>query len=109
MIISQLILRHHHGYLITHVHRRISSVFSELLQTEMDYIRALQYVIDNYISELARQDVPQTLRGKRHVIFGNWEKIYAFHSQHFYSQLRLCQDDPLQIGRVFVNNVSDII
>jgi hypothetical protein len=42
---------------------------SEMIQTERDYSRSLQYVIENYIPELQRVDVPQSLRGKKkHII-----------------------------------------
>ena len=60
---------------------------SEMVQTERDYTRSLQYVIENYIPELQRVDVPQMLRGKRNIIFGNIEKIYQFHSQYFLREL----------------------
>jgi len=52
----------------------------EMIGTERDYVRSLYYVIENYIDELLREDIPQPLRGQRNVIFGNIEKIFEFHN-----------------------------
>lgn len=59
----------------------------EMIGTERDYVRSLQYVIENYTQELLREDIPQALRGQRNVIFGNIERISEFHRQHFLSEL----------------------
>lgn len=59
----------------------------EMIGTERDYVRSLQYVIENYTQELLREDIPQALRGQRNVIFGNIERICEFHQQHFLSEL----------------------
>ncbi len=79
---------------------------SEMLQTERDYVRSLQFVIDNYIPELMRDDVPQVLRGKMNVIFGNLEQIYQFHSQYFLAELEQCENMPFQICHSFIQHVS---
>lgn len=59
----------------------------EMITTERDYARSLYYVIDNYMQELMREDIPQAMRGQRNVIFGNIEKIHEFHQQHFCNEL----------------------
>ena len=78
---------------------------SEMVQTERDYTRSLQYIIENYIPELQRVDVPQLLRGKRNVIFGNVEKIYQFHSQYFLRELEACEHNPFLVGHYFLRHV----
>lgn len=74
----------------------------EMIETERDYVKSLDYVIENYIPELMRDDIPQALRGQRNVIFGNVEKIYEFHSQHFLRELEQCKTCPLQVGQIFL-------
>lgn len=76
------------------------------MQTERDYVVALRLVVDSYIPELARQDVPQPLRGKRAVIFGNIEKIYEFHDRYFLEDVAKCENDPFKIGQCFLKHVS---
>lgn len=73
-----------------------------MIQTERDYVKSLDYVIENYMPELMREDIPQSLRGQRNVVFGNIEKIYEFHSQHFLRELEKCEHYPLQVGRIFL-------
>ncbi|KAK9731870.1 RhoGEF domain [Popillia japonica] len=77
-------------------------IMREMIQTERDYVKSLDYVIENYIPELLREDIPQTLRGQRNVVFGNIEKIYEFHSQHFLRELEQCEHHPLNVGQIFL-------
>ena len=88
--------------------RTVLLIMSEMVQTERDYTRSLQYIIENYIPELQRVDVPQLMRGKRNVIFGNVEKIYQFHAQYFLRELEACEHNPFLVGHYFLRHVSHI-
>lgn len=79
---------------------------AEMVSTEREYVRSLGYVIDNYFPEMERTDLPQALRGKRSVVFGNLEKLYDFHGQRFLAELERCQPCPLAAGRGFLRHVS---
>lgn len=74
----------------------------EMIGTERDYVRSLRYVIDNYLDELLREDIPQAMRGQRNVIFGNIERIYDFHHQHFLKELERYDTDPIKVGASFL-------
>lgn len=102
----------------------------EMIQTERDYVKSLEYIIEvgiliidrsnnpcnvrnnkcffilsqNYIPELVREDIPQAMRGQRNVIFGNVEKIYEFHSQHFLGELEQCEHSPMRVGQCFLRH-----
>jgi pleckstrin homology domain-containing family G member 4 len=80
----------------------------EMIQTERDYVKSLEYVIENYVPMLLNEDIPQALRGQRNVIFGNIEKIYEFHSQHFLKELERHENCPLQVGESFLKHVSTL-
>lgn len=82
--------------------RTLLLIMREMVQTERDYVKSLDYIIENYIPELMREDIPQALRGQRNVVFGNVEKIYEFHSQHFLRELEQCENNPLQVGQIFL-------
>ncbi|XP_064611995.1 puratrophin-1-like isoform X2 [Liolophura sinensis] len=82
--------------------RTLSLIMSEMVQTERDYVQALQFIVENYIPELLRDDVPQALRGKRNIVFGNIEKIYQFHRQYFLRELEACERNPFQVGHYFL-------
>ncbi|XP_062544132.1 uncharacterized protein LOC134211360 [Armigeres subalbatus] len=81
-------------------------IMREMIGTERDYVRSLQYVIENYTQELLRDDIPQALRGQRNVIFGNIERICEFHQQHFLNELESCEHHPLKVGSAFLRHES---
>jgi hypothetical protein len=87
--------------------RTLNMVMNEMIQTERDYVRSLQFVIDHYVPELLREDVPQALRGKRNVVFGNLEKIWQFHSRYFLTELENCEMVPYQIGNCFLQHSAE--
>lgn len=51
-------------------------------------------------------DVPQALRGKRGVVFGNIENICDFHSGRFLEALQECHDQPAKVAEAFIKHVS---
>jgi len=63
-------------------------VAEELLSTEEAYVASLHYVIEHYLSEMDRTDLPYQLAGQRSTIFGNIEKIYEFHIGQFLPELK---------------------
>ncbi|XP_055315330.1 uncharacterized protein LOC129575560 isoform X4 [Sitodiplosis mosellana] len=81
-------------------------IMREMIGTERDYVRSLHYIIDNYMDEMNREDIPQALRGQRNVIFGNVEKICEFHQQYFLHELERCENNPLKVGAVFLEHES---
>ncbi|XP_014663540.1 PREDICTED: pleckstrin homology domain-containing family G member 4B-like [Priapulus caudatus] len=82
--------------------RTLQLIMSEMYQTEQDYVNSLGYIIDHYFPEMEREDLPQELRGKRNVVFGNIEKIYEFHSQYFLGALDQFRDAPFHVGQIFL-------
>ncbi|XP_032193773.1 pleckstrin homology domain-containing family G member 4B isoform X5 [Mustela erminea] len=86
---------------------RRQHILAEMVSTEREYVRSLGYVIDNYFPEMERTDLPQALRGKRSVVFGNLEKLYDFHGQRFLAELEHCQPCPLAAGRGFLKHEEE--
>uniref|UniRef100_A0A8C0G789 DH domain-containing protein n=1 Tax=Chelonoidis abingdonii TaxID=106734 RepID=A0A8C0G789_CHEAB len=75
---------------------KLRHIIDEMVTTEREYVRSLCYIIESYFPEMERLDLPQDLRGKRSVIFGNLEKLYDFHSQYFLRELESCCNHPLR-------------
>ncbi|XP_072671112.1 puratrophin-1 isoform X2 [Canis lupus baileyi] len=73
---------------------RLQLVLAEMVATEQEYVRALDYTIENYFPELDRPDVPQGLRGQRAHLFGNLEKLRDFHCHFFLRELEACTQHP---------------
>ncbi|VDK76894.1 unnamed protein product [Onchocerca ochengi] len=89
------------------------TVVRDLLDSEIDYVSALRLVVQDFIPEMARVDIPSALRGKKSCIFGNIEKLFQFHAHSFLPQLisrlrfRGADESVSMItGRLFLDNLS---
>ncbi|XP_028266206.1 uncharacterized protein LOC114438822 isoform X2 [Parambassis ranga] len=83
---------------------RLQRVMEELVFTEREYVRSLGYILTHYLPLMDRPDIPQDLRGKRGIIFGNLEKLYDFHSHYFLPELEACQREPAMVARCFLRH-----
>lgn len=79
-----------------------------MVATEREYVRALDYTMQNYFPELDRPDVPQGLRGQRAHLFGNLEKLRDFHYHFFLRELEACTQHPPRVAYAFLRHVSSI-
>uniref|UniRef100_A0A4W6CWJ2 Pleckstrin homology domain containing, family G (with RhoGef domain) member 4 n=1 Tax=Lates calcarifer TaxID=8187 RepID=A0A4W6CWJ2_LATCA len=83
---------------------KLRHIVDEMVTTEREYVRSLQYIIHHYFPEMDRADLPQDLRGKRSVVFGNLEKLLDFHSQFFLRELEACWKHPLRVPHCFLRH-----
>ncbi|XP_067327019.1 LOW QUALITY PROTEIN: puratrophin-1 [Anolis sagrei] len=83
---------------------RLKNIVEEMVRTEQEYVRSLRYIMESYFPEMERGDLPQELRGKRSVVFGNLEKLHGFHSQYFLRELESCCAHPLRVSHCFLRH-----
>uniref|UniRef100_A0ABM5GQV6 Pleckstrin homology domain-containing family G member 4B isoform X1 n=2 Tax=Pogona vitticeps TaxID=103695 RepID=A0ABM5GQV6_9SAUR len=83
---------------------KVNHIMDEMITTEREYVRSLGYIIDSYFPEMERDNLPQDLRGKRNIIFGNLEKLYDFHCHYFLKELERCTDFPLRVSHCFLRH-----
>ncbi|KAL0985467.1 hypothetical protein UPYG_G00157250 [Umbra pygmaea] len=83
---------------------KVQHIMDEMISTEREYVRSLSYVIEHYFPEMERLDLPQDLRGKRSIIFGNMEKLCDFHCQYFLKELEASAHSPLSISSCFLRH-----
>ncbi|XP_007647362.1 puratrophin-1 [Cricetulus griseus] len=83
---------------------RLQLVLAEMVATEHEYVRALDYTMQNYFPELDRPDVPQGLRGQRAHLFGNLEKLRDFHYHFFLRELEACTRHPPRVAYAFLRH-----
>ncbi|KAJ8252528.1 hypothetical protein COCON_G00218400 [Conger conger] len=83
---------------------KLHHIVDEMVTTEREYVRSVRYIIEHYFPEMERLDLPQDLRGKRSVIFGNLEKLLDFHSQYFLQELESCSNHPLRVSYCFLRH-----
>ncbi|XP_019748756.1 puratrophin-1 [Hippocampus comes] len=84
--------------------RKLRHIVEEMVTTEREYVRSLRYVIAHYFPEMERADLPQDLRGKRSVVFGNLEKLLDFHAHIFLQELEACWKHPLRVAHCFLRH-----
>ncbi|KIH55226.1 hypothetical protein ANCDUO_14621, partial [Ancylostoma duodenale] len=103
--------------------RKMKEPMQELIKSERDYIEDLRKCIQdqmikpwdwwNMLRDSLRYILPNTmqrnrilhflpvLKDRRHAIFGNYEKLYAFHAEKFIHELSKYEDDPEEVGCSF--------
>lgn len=50
-----------------------------MIDTEKNYIKDLQFIIENYLQELSKPECNMQIKEKKDFIFSNIEDIFAFH------------------------------
>lgn len=56
-------------------------VLSELVETERMYVDDLGQIVEGYMATMATQGVPESLRGRDRIVFGNIQQIYEWHRE----------------------------
>ncbi|XP_038155735.1 triple functional domain protein isoform X2 [Cyprinodon tularosa] len=77
-------------------------VLLELVETEREYVRDLSLVVEGYMSRMKEEGVPDDMRGKDKVVFGNIHQIYDWHKDFFLRELEKCLEDPDRLGPLFL-------
>uniref|UniRef100_A0A8C1YA37 Trio Rho guanine nucleotide exchange factor a n=1 Tax=Cyprinus carpio TaxID=7962 RepID=A0A8C1YA37_CYPCA len=81
-----------------------SFVLLELIETERDYVRDLSLVVEGYMTRMREDGVPDDMKGKDKIVFGNIQQIYDWHKDFFLGELEKCLEDPDRLGPLFVKH-----
>uniref|UniRef100_A0A8C1M6E1 non-specific serine/threonine protein kinase n=1 Tax=Cyprinus carpio TaxID=7962 RepID=A0A8C1M6E1_CYPCA len=79
-----------------------SYVLLELVETERDYVRDLGAVVEGYMSRMKEEGVPDDMKGKDKIVFGNIHQIYDWHKDFFLSELEKCLEDQDRLAPLFI-------
>ncbi|XP_078796302.1 kalirin isoform X1 [Oryzias latipes] len=84
--------------------RKKEFIMAELLQTEKAYVRDLQECLETYLCEMTSggEEIPAGVAKKEHIVFGNMQEIYDFHSNIFLKELVNYEQLPEDVGHCFV-------
>uniref|UniRef100_A0AAY4EBD5 non-specific serine/threonine protein kinase n=1 Tax=Denticeps clupeoides TaxID=299321 RepID=A0AAY4EBD5_9TELE len=84
--------------------RKKEFIMAELLQTEKTYVRDLHECLETYLWEMTSgvEEIPPGIVNKEHIIFGNIQEIYDFHSNIFLKELVNYEQLPEDVGHCFV-------
>ena len=57
------------------------AVVRELLETEEEFVKDTQYILENYYHHLDSPSVPRDLRSQKEALFGNFKELCQFHQR----------------------------
>ncbi|KAF6338814.1 Rho guanine nucleotide exchange factor 25 [Rhinolophus ferrumequinum] len=79
-------------------------VLGELVETEKMYVDDLGQIVEGYMATMAAQGVPESLRGRDRIVFGNIQQIYEWHRDYFLGELQRCLEDPDWLAQLFIKH-----
>ncbi|XP_004700566.1 rho guanine nucleotide exchange factor 25 isoform X1 [Echinops telfairi] len=79
-------------------------VLSELVETEKMYVENLGQIVEGYMATMAAQGIPDSLRGRDRIVFGNIQQIYEWHRDYFLQELQRCLKDPDWLAQLFIKH-----
>ncbi|XP_019736547.1 rho guanine nucleotide exchange factor 25 isoform X4 [Hippocampus comes] len=79
-------------------------VLTELLETERLYVEDLGLVVEGYMATMTNQGVPEDLKGKDRIVFGNIHQIYDWHKSYFLGELEKCVAEPDTLAQLFIKH-----
>ncbi|XP_017271150.1 rho guanine nucleotide exchange factor 25 isoform X2 [Kryptolebias marmoratus] len=79
-------------------------VLAELIETEQLYVEDLGLIVQGYMTTMTNQGVPEDMRGKDRIVFGNIHQIYDWHKDYFLGELEKCVNDPDSLAQLFIKH-----
>ncbi|XP_040014535.1 rho guanine nucleotide exchange factor 25 isoform X2 [Xiphias gladius] len=79
-------------------------VLTELIETETLYVEDLGLIVQGYMATMANQGVPEDMKGKDRIVFGNIHQIYDWHKDYFLGELEKCVSDPDSLAQLFIKH-----
>uniref|UniRef100_A0A3P8UYW3 Rho guanine nucleotide exchange factor (GEF) 25b n=1 Tax=Cynoglossus semilaevis TaxID=244447 RepID=A0A3P8UYW3_CYNSE len=79
-------------------------VLTELIETEQLYVEDLGLIVQGYMATMTNQGVPEDMKGKDRIVFGNIHQIYDWHKDYFLGELEKCVCDPESLAQLFIKH-----
>ncbi|TDH06552.1 hypothetical protein EPR50_G00114560 [Perca flavescens] len=79
-------------------------VLNELIQTEKDYVKDLGIVVEVFMKKIEEKGIPDDMKGKDKIVFGNIHQIYDWHRDFFVGELEKCLEDHEHLPELFIKH-----
>uniref|UniRef100_A0A8D3A9Y8 non-specific serine/threonine protein kinase n=1 Tax=Scophthalmus maximus TaxID=52904 RepID=A0A8D3A9Y8_SCOMX len=80
-------------------------VLNELIQTEKDYVKDLGIVVEvGFMKRIEEKGVPDDMKGKDKIVFGNIHQICDWHRDFFVGELEKCLEDNEHLAELFIKH-----
>uniref|UniRef100_A0AAY4EKK1 Rho guanine nucleotide exchange factor 25 n=1 Tax=Denticeps clupeoides TaxID=299321 RepID=A0AAY4EKK1_9TELE len=82
----------------------LSYVLTELIETEKMYVDDLGLIVEGYMATMGAKGVPEDMKGKDKIVFGNIHQIYDWHKDYFLGELEKCVAEPRRLAQLFIKH-----
>ncbi|XP_072305966.1 kalirin-like [Eucyclogobius newberryi] len=79
-------------------------VVTEMVQSEKDYVKDLAVIVEGFMSRLEVRGIPEDMRGKDKIVFGNIQQIYDWHRDFFLVELERCIQNHDLLADLFIRH-----
>ncbi|XP_077959998.1 kalirin RhoGEF kinase b isoform X3 [Gasterosteus aculeatus] len=79
-------------------------VVNEMIQSEKDYVKDLAVIVEGFMSRLEVRGIPEDMRGKDKMVFGNIQQIYDWHRDFFLVELERCAENHELLADLFIRH-----
>uniref|UniRef100_H3C2L1 Rho guanine nucleotide exchange factor 25 n=1 Tax=Tetraodon nigroviridis TaxID=99883 RepID=H3C2L1_TETNG len=68
-------------------------VLKELIETEKYYVADLGLIVEGYMGTMSSRSIPEDMKGKDKIVFGNIHQIYDWHKELFDAACKRCLNE----------------
>ncbi|XP_050295068.1 obscurin-like isoform X13 [Anthonomus grandis grandis] len=86
---------------------RRQAVVKELVETEQEFVRDLDYVVQNYLIPSESGRTPKLIKDNFDVLFGNFKEIAEFHRTVLMDGVKYYANEPTLLGKAFLRLERD--
>ncbi|XP_069178633.1 LOW QUALITY PROTEIN: muscle M-line assembly protein unc-89 [Procambarus clarkii] len=84
-----------------------TATIRELIETEEEFVKDLEFVMENYYNLMDKQTTPRNIRDHKELIFNNFKFISDFHQNVLIEGVKYHAEVPTMIGRTFLRLERD--
>ncbi|XP_075995799.1 rho guanine nucleotide exchange factor 25-like isoform X2 [Genypterus blacodes] len=79
-------------------------VLKELIETEKYYVVDLGLIVEGYMNTMSTRGVPEDMKGRDKIVFGNIHQIFDWHKDYFLGELEKCLAEPERLAQLFIKH-----
>lgn len=79
-------------------------VLKELIETEKHYVADLSFIVEGYMATMNAKGIPEDMKGKDKIVFGNIHQIFDWHKDYFLGELEKCLIEPERLAQLFLKH-----
>uniref|UniRef100_UPI0037E9C97B rho guanine nucleotide exchange factor 25 isoform X3 n=1 Tax=Semicossyphus pulcher TaxID=241346 RepID=UPI0037E9C97B len=79
-------------------------VLKELIETEKHYVVDLGLIVEGYMGTMSSKGIPEDMKGKDKIVFGNIHQIFDWHRDYFLGELEKCLAEPERLAQLFIKH-----